>query len=85
MAFRHRPKYDDAVPQRLIKARQAYDKEMAQHDEKIRETRREWSQELARAVESGMSYEEIVKMVSVSHSSVARAIRELRKSEPKAR
>lgn len=84
MAFRHRPKYDEAVPERLIRARETYDQEIAKHEELVNATRQEWSQELARAVESGMSYEEIVKLVSVSHSSVARAIRMARESDPKA-
>ncbi len=82
MAFRHRPAYDQDVPDRLLRAREKYDQQMAEHQSKVAKTREAWSAELAAAVESGMSYDEIVKLVSVSHSSVARAIREHRKSGP---
>ncbi|NLC97607.1 MAG: hypothetical protein GX678_00810 [Actinomycetales bacterium] len=82
MAYRHRPKYDDSVTDRLIGARAQYDREVAEHEERVAKTRRDWSAELASAIESGMSYEEIVQLVNVSHSSVARAMREFRKNAP---
>jgi hypothetical protein len=78
MAFRHRPEYGEDVPAELKRARASYDKKIAEHEERLAPIRHEWSAALAAAVEAGMSYEEIVALVNVSHSSVARAIRELR-------
>lgn len=80
MAYRHRPKYDDSVTNRLIQARARYDAEMAEHEEHIAQSRHDWAVELAQAIESGMSYEEVVKLVNVSHSSVARGMRQYRKT-----
>ena len=78
MAFRHRPEYGDEVPAELKRAREEYDKKLAEHEKHLTAIRQEWSAALASAVEAGMSYEEIVALVNVSHSSVARAIRDLR-------
>ena len=81
MAYRRRPAYDENVTERLVRAREQYDKEIADHESRVVKTRQKWSAELAAAIESGMSYEEIVKLVNVSHSSVARAMRELRNKQ----
>lgn len=78
MAYRHRPEYGESVTDRLVQARAEYDQHMADHEARISATRQAWSAEIAQAIESGMSYEEIVHLVNVSHSSVARAMREFK-------
>ncbi|MGI9086041.1 MAG: hypothetical protein ACR2FE_12285 [Aeromicrobium sp.] len=69
MPFRHRPEYDEAVPERLRAARQAY-------DAGLDDVRREWASALAAAVEAGMSYDEISATVGVSASTIRAAVKE---------
>ena len=76
MAFRHRGEYDETVPRSLHDARAVYDQATEKYEREINEARTNWGIALAAAIEAGMSYQEIVEQVGVSHSSISRAIKQ---------
>lgn len=79
MAYRKRAQYGDEVPAALRKARSEYDAARKDADRLLVKARARWMEALAEAVEAGMSYEEVVALVGVSHSSIAKAVREKKK------